>query len=42
VLPIMQDTMIVAAGPSVENVALRGPVPIGIVGDAGRWMKVDR
>jgi len=42
VLPIMQDTTIVAAGPSVRNVSLTGAVPVGIVGDAGRWIKVGR
>jgi ABC-type transport system substrate-binding protein len=39
VLPILQDTTIVAAGPSVENVHLSGAVPVGIVGDAGQWVK---
>ena len=39
VLPIMQDTTIVAAGPSVANVSLTGAVPVGIVGDAGGWVK---
>ncbi|WP_328363257.1 ABC transporter family substrate-binding protein [Mycobacterium sp. NBC_00419] len=39
VLPILQDATIVAAGPSVQNVSLTGAVPIGIVGDAGRWVK---
>jgi ABC-type transport system substrate-binding protein len=39
VLPILQDTTIVAAGPSVQNVSLSGAVPIGIVGDAGSWVK---
>ena len=39
VLPIMQDTTIVAAGPSVQNVSLTGAVPVGIVGDAGNWVK---
>ena len=39
VLPIMQDTTIVAAGPSVGNVSLTGAVPVGIVGDAGNWVK---
>jgi ABC-type transport system substrate-binding protein len=39
VLPILQDTTIVAAGPSVQNVSLSGAVPVGIVGDAGQWMK---
>ena len=39
VLPILQDTSIVAAGPSVQNVSLWGAVPVGIVGDAGQWIK---
>ncbi len=39
VLPILQDTTIVAAGPSVANVSLSGAVPVGIVGDAGGWVK---
>lgn len=39
VLPILQDTTIVAAGPSVQNVSLTGVVPVGIVGDAGQWIK---
>lgn len=39
VLPILQDTTIVAAGPSVQSVSLTGAVPVGIVGDAGTWTK---
>ena len=39
VLPILQDTTIVGAGPSVQNVSLSGAVPVGIVGDAGEWVK---
>jgi ABC-type transport system substrate-binding protein len=39
VLPILQDSTIVAAGPSVLNVSLSGSVPVGIVGDAGQWVK---
>ena len=42
VLPILQDTTIVAAGPSVQNVSLGGAVPVGIVGDAGKWIKLPR
>jgi hypothetical protein len=42
VLPILQDTTIVAAGPSVQNVNLSGAVPVGIVGDAGRWVKTSQ
>ncbi|QLL06333.1 ABC transporter family substrate-binding protein [Mycobacterium vicinigordonae] len=40
VLPILQDTTIVAAGPSVQNVSLTGAVPVGIVGDAAQWVKI--
>jgi ABC-type transport system substrate-binding protein len=40
VLPILQDSTIVAAGPRVENVSLTGAVPVGIVADAGRWVKM--
>ncbi len=40
VLPILQDTTIVAAGPSLQNVSLTGAVPVGIVGDAGKWVKL--
>ncbi|MGE2836400.1 ABC transporter family substrate-binding protein [Mycobacterium sp. SMC-4] len=40
VLPILQDTTIVAVGPSVQNVGLSGAVPVGIVGDAGKWVKL--
>ena len=39
VLPILQDTTIVAAAPNVQNVSLTGAVPVGIVGDAGNWVK---
>ncbi len=42
VLPILQDTTIVAAAPSVQNVSLKGAVPVGIVGDAGKWVKLPR
>jgi hypothetical protein len=42
VLPILQDTTIVAAGPSVQNVSLSGAVPVGIVGNAGMWTKIPR
>lgn len=38
-LPIIQDSTIVAAGPTMRNVALTGAVPVGIVGDAGHWVK---
>ena len=39
VMPIMQDTTLVAAGPSVRDVSLTGALPVGIVGDAGTWSK---
>jgi hypothetical protein len=39
VLPILQDTTIVAADGSAQNVSLSGAVPVGIVGDAGKWVK---
>ncbi len=39
VLPIPQDSTIVAARPSVRNVSLTGAVPIEILGDAGNWAK---
>jgi hypothetical protein len=39
VLAILQDTTIVAPGPSVRNVSLTGAMPVGVVGDAGRWTK---
>ena len=39
VLPILQDTTIVAAGPRVQNVSLSRSEPVGIVGDAGKWVK---
>jgi ABC-type transport system substrate-binding protein len=39
VMPILQDTTIVAAGPNVQNVNLSGAVPVGIVGNAGIWAK---
>lgn len=42
VMPIMQDTTIAAAGPTVQNVELTGAVPVGIVGTAGDWKKLPR
>lgn len=42
VLPILQDTTIVAAGPSVPAVNLSGALPVGIVGNAGIWARVPR
>ena len=42
VLPILQDTTIVASGPTVQNVDLSGALPVGIVGNAGIWVKMPR
>ena len=42
VLPILQDTTIVAAGPTVPAVNLSGALPVGIVGNAGVWARVPR
>jgi ABC-type transport system substrate-binding protein len=42
VLPILQDNTIVAVGPGVQNVELSGPISVGIVGNAGSWVKTAR
>ena len=42
VLPILQDSTIVAAGPDVQNVSLSGAIPVGIVGSAGAWATIPR
>jgi ABC-type transport system substrate-binding protein len=42
VLPILQDSTIVAAGPDVQNVSLSGAIPVGIVGNAGVWATIPR
>lgn len=39
VLPIMQDSSVVAVGDGVEGVSLAGPVEVGIFGDAATWMR---
>ncbi|MFC4605611.1 ABC transporter family substrate-binding protein [Rhodococcus kronopolitis] len=39
VLPIMQDTTVVAAGPDVEGVSLDGAVQVGIFADADHWSR---
>ncbi|WP_052030645.1 ABC transporter family substrate-binding protein [Rhodococcus triatomae] len=39
VLPIMQDTTVVAAGPDVDGVALAGAIEVGIFGDAANWSR---
>ncbi len=38
-LPVLQDNVIVAAGPGVEGVALAGPVRVGIFVDAPAWTR---
>ncbi len=38
-LPIIQGRSVAAAGPGVDGVALAGPVPAGIVGDARFWWR---
>ncbi|WP_175280245.1 ABC transporter family substrate-binding protein [Prescottella equi] len=42
VLPVLQDNAIVVAGPGVEGVALAGPIPVGIFGDAGVWTRTTK
>ncbi|NLG54293.1 MAG: ABC transporter family substrate-binding protein [Rhodococcus sp.] len=42
VLPVMQDSTLVAAGPGVEGVVLGGVLPSGIFGDAAEWRRVAR
>ncbi|NKR24911.1 ABC transporter family substrate-binding protein [Rhodococcus hoagii] len=42
VLPVLQDNAIVVAGPGVEGVALVGPIPVGIFGDAGVWTRTTK
>ncbi|WP_072805532.1 ABC transporter family substrate-binding protein [Rhodococcoides yunnanense] len=39
VLPIMQDSSVVAVGTGVEGVSLEGPIESGIFGDAAGWMR---
>lgn len=40
VLPIMQDSSVVAAGDGVDGVSLTGPIEVGIFGDAPLWMRI--
>lgn len=42
VLPILQDTTLVAAGPGVSGVTLGGVLPSGIFGDAALWKRTGR
>lgn len=39
VLPVLQDTTVVAAGPDVEGVSLVGPIQIGIFADSAHWSR---
>lgn len=39
VLPIMQDSSVVAAGTGVEGASLAGPIETGIFGDASKWVR---
>ena len=39
VLPILQDTTVVAAGPDVDGVTLSGAIEVGIFGDAANWSR---
>lgn len=39
VLPIVQDSSVVAVGPGVSGAALTGPIEVGIFGDADRWAR---
>ncbi|SNS89397.1 ABC transporter family substrate-binding protein [Rhodococcoides kyotonense] len=39
VLPISQDSSVVAVGNGVEGVSLEGPIEVGIFGDAATWMR---
>ncbi|HEY5856124.1 MAG TPA: ABC transporter family substrate-binding protein [Aldersonia sp.] len=40
VLPVIQDTTVVAAGPGVSGVSLTGPIQTGIFADAVGWTRV--
>nr|WP_296773759.1 ABC transporter family substrate-binding protein [Rhodococcus sp. (in: high G+C Gram-positive bacteria)] len=40
VLPIMQDSSVVAVGDGVEGVSLAGPIEVGIFGDSAEWMRI--
>ncbi|WP_027503885.1 ABC transporter family substrate-binding protein [Rhodococcus sp. UNC23MFCrub1.1] len=40
VLPIAQDSSVVAVGPGVSGATLTGPVELGVFGDADDWMRV--
>lgn len=40
VLPIVQDSSVVAVGDGVEGVSLAGPIEVGIFGDSAEWMRI--
>jgi ABC-type transport system substrate-binding protein len=40
VLPIVQDNVVAAAGPSVDGASLSGAIQAGIFGDAAMWRRV--
>ncbi|MGU3431815.1 ABC transporter family substrate-binding protein [Actinomycetes bacterium M1A6_2h] len=42
VLPIAQDTSVVAVGPGVSGVSLTGPPELGVFSDAAQWMRAGR
>ncbi|QBJ98820.1 ABC transporter family substrate-binding protein [Rhodococcus sp. ABRD24] len=39
VLPVLQDTTVVAAGPGVDGVSLAGPIQVGVFVDAAGWTR---
>lgn len=41
VLPVMQDSSVVAVGSGVEGASLTGPIEVGIFGDAATWMRTE-
>lgn len=41
VLPIMQDSSIVAVGDGIEGATLTGPIEAGIFADASQWMRTE-
>lgn len=40
VLPIVQDNVVAASGPSVDGASLSGAIQVGIFGDAANWRRV--
>lgn len=41
VLPIVQDSSVVAVNSGVSGVSLAGPIEVGIFGDAATWMRTE-